>query len=488
MATFHNITPTALVSALEAATPQHLTDGLGLYLVTNGGEPRGFWRFEYKSPATGKRTKISLGEVVLKPVEKPGKKSTMEVCGVTPVQAREAHALMRAQIKAGTDPKALRDAERDAVRTAQETEDAARKESARRAAAGLPQAGTFRDWADRYHAYRVALGQNAPTYLREFSWTMEKHVFPFFGDTQIADVSSLDIAALDERTADVKHARVKARRFVRSVFNWAMLPKNGHAVRSNPVYEDADLFIGMESTPRASVVGDATMTAEGMEKAVQRLVRSIDGYTPPKRINTLKNAVWLQCLTFQRPGQIATAHKAHFDLDAGIWKVPAQFMKGRTSWKNSGKAQAHIVYLAPAAVRVLRAQFAAFPDSPYAFPGQGKAKRSHMCASSINRLIGVMGYAGVHTAHGFRAMGRTVGEEVLGLDEIVLEKILAHRAALVTKGEEGGNVVRLKARDGGMPRVYDRTNYLDARQMAAEMWADFIEGLRETAEPEQKAA
>jgi hypothetical protein len=84
-------------------------------------------------------------------------------------------------------------------------------------------------------------------------------------------------------------------------------------------------------------------------------------------------------------------------------------------------------------------------------------------------------------------MGRTVGAEVLGIDEIVLEKILAHRAALLTQGEQSGKVVRM-ARDGGMPGVYDRTQYLDARQMAAVMWADFIEGLRADPEPQQLAA
>lgn len=487
MATLHAITPTALVTALLSPAPVHLTDGLGLYLVTNGGARRGFWRYEYKSPTTGKRTKLSLGEVFLNPTTKPVAKVSETVGGVTLAAVRAEHARVRDQIKAGTDPKADRDSTREATRSEQEAADAARKEAARRAAAGLPQAGTFKDWADRYHAYRMTLGQNADSYLNEFRWTMEKHVHPFIGDKLIGDVTSMDIAALDERTADIKHARLKARRFVRSVFNWAMLPKNGHAVRSNPVYEDADLFIGLESTPRASVVTGDNMTAEDMEKAVQRLVRAIDGYTPPKRIDTLKNALWLQCLTFQRPGQIARAQKDQFDLDKGTWVAPPEILKGRTSWKNSGKAQSHLVYLAPAAVRMLREQFAAFPDSPYVFPGQGKARGSHMSPTSVNRLLHVIGYGGEHTAHGFRAMGRTVGAEVLGIDEIVLEKILAHRAALLTQGEQSGKVVRM-ARDGGMPGVYDRTQYLDARQMAAVMWADFIEGLRADPEPQQIAA
>ena len=72
-----------------------------------------------------------------------------------------------------------------------------------------------------------------------------------------------------------------------------------------------------------------------------------------------------------------------------------------------------------------------------------------------------MGYSKeVMTAHGFRAMGRTIMDEVLGERVDLIEHQLAHRV----KDPNG--------------RAYNRTAHLPAQREMMQRWADYLDGLR----------
>ena len=71
-----------------------------------------------------------------------------------------------------------------------------------------------------------------------------------------------------------------------------------------------------------------------------------------------------------------------------------------------------------------------------------------------------MSYKGKHTAHGFRAMARTVLEEHLGVDERYLEKQLAH---------EDENKTR---------RAYNRAEYWTERVALMQRWSDWLDEQR----------
>ncbi|MOA33453.1 putative prophage CPS-53 integrase [compost metagenome] len=64
------------------------------------------------------------------------------------------------------------------------------------------------------------------------------------------------------------------------------------------------------------------------------------------------------------------------------------------------------------------------------------------------------------SAHGFRATYRTLGEEELDIDPIVLELALGHKMP------------------GVLGDTYARAQLLDKRRAAAQQWADYLDQLK----------
>jgi integrase len=84
-----------------------------------------------------------------------------------------------------------------------------------------------------------------------------------------------------------------------------------------------------------------------------------------------------------------------------------------------------------------------------------------MSENTINVALRTMGYDGTTmTGHGFRAMARTVLDEVLGFRPDLIEHQLAHAV-----------------RDP-LGRAYNRTTHLAERKKMMQAWADYLEGLR----------
>lgn len=88
-----------------------------------------------------------------------------------------------------------------------------------------------------------------------------------------------------------------------------------------------------------------------------------------------------------------------------------------------------------------------------------------MSENTINAALRGMGYSKeIHTAHGFRAMARTILDEVLGERVDYIEHQLAH----TVKDPNG--------------RAYNRTAHLPARRKMMQCWADYLDKLRIGAE------
>ena len=68
------------------------------------------------------------------------------------------------------------------------------------------------------------------------------------------------------------------------------------------------------------------------------------------------------------------------------------------------------------------------------------------------------------TAHGFRAMARTMIAERLGIDPQVIEAQLAHAVA------------------DALGRAYNRTQFLEQRRDMMKKWADYLDTLRSGAQ------
>src|SRR5262249_49255143 len=120
----------------------------------------------------------------------------------------------------------------------------------------------------------------------------------------------------------------------------------------------------------------------------------------------------------------------------------------------------HIVPLARQAVEILRELHPLTGAGQYVFP----CARSTSRPMSNNAILAALRRMGIGkdemTGHGFRAMARTVLDEVLGVRPDFVEHQLSHAV-----------------RDP-LGRAYNRTTHLPERRLMMQRWADYLDQLR----------
>ena len=190
------------------------------------------------------------------------------------------------------------------------------------------------------------------------------------------------------------------------------------------------------------------------------LLRSIDAYTGQPMTRA---ALALSALLFQRPGNIRALEWAWIDLDRAMLTIPSQDMKRRLHQKMNGRP--HFVPLAPQALAILRELHPLTGHGRYCFPGLRTSERP-MSDMTINAALRRMGYAsGEMSAHGFRAMARTlIIERIHGIAPDVIEAQLAH------------------GKSGPLGAAYDRAEFMDQRRQMMTEWADYLDKLRQGAD------
>lgn len=190
-------------------------------------------------------------------------------------------------------------------------------------------------------------------------------------------------------------------------------------------------------------------------KRLGELLRACDGY---KGTHVVRAALGLMPMVLLRPGELRQARWDEFDLDAGVWTVPAARMKREKAGKLFGKP--HVVPLARQAVVLLRDLQALTGASPYVFRGERHHDRP-MSDAAVNAALRAMGFSADEvTGHGFRATARTMLAERLGVPEPVIEAQLAH-----------------SVRDS-LGRAYNRTEFQIERVAMMQKWADYLDQLR----------
>ncbi len=122
--------------------------------------------------------------------------------------------------------------------------------------------------------------------------------------------------------------------------------------------------------------------------------------------------------------------------------------------------EAHIVPLPHQAVEILTELQALTGASRYVFPS-GRTFARPMSNNAVNAALRRMGFdKDTMTGHGFRAMARTILDEVLQLNPYVIEAQLAHKVP------------------DPLGRAYNRTTHLSERRKMMQKWADYLDGLK----------
>jgi integrase len=395
------LTDTAIRNAKPRELPYKLGDSRGLYLLVTPSGGK-WWRFDYRFG--GKRKSLSMGtypDVALK-------------------EARGRRDSAREHLAQDADPSQVR--------------------KAQKAARADGDAGSFeavaRDWLAK-HAPRWA-----PGHASKIIGRLERDIFPWLGGWPVGKVAAPELLACLRRI-EARGAIETAHRALQNcgqVFRYAMA--TGRAER-DPAADLRGALAPVRETHYAAMTDP---------KAMGALLRAVDGYRGdlPTRC-----ALRLAPLTFVRPGELRKAEWAEFDLDRGEWNIAATRMKTR---------EPHLVPLSRQAVECLRELYPVTGGGRYVFPGVRSASRP-LSENTVNAALRRLGYAKTEmTGHGFRAMARTILDEVLGVRSDFIEHQLAHTV-----------------RDP-LGRAYNRTTHLPERRDMMQRWADYLDGLRNGAE------
>lgn len=277
-----------------------------------------------------------------------------------------------------------------------------------------------------------------PNYTAKVTAWLENDVFPYIGGRPVAELTAPEFLRVGRRIED-RGAIESAHRVLQNcgqVMRYAIA--TGRADR-NPV---ADLKGALAPTPEKHHA--AIVDPDG----IGALLRAIDGY---KGSHVTRCALQLAPLLFVRPGELRQAEWAEIDLEAAEWNIPASKMKMR---------QPHLVPLSQQAIAILEELQPLTSRSQYVFPG-GRSSKRPMSENALTAALRRMGYEqGTMTVHGFRAMARTILDEVLHYRPDYIEHQLAH----AVKDPNG--------------RAYNRTSHLPERRKMMQAWADYLDRRR----------
>ena len=381
--------------------PYFLRDGGGLWLVIDPADK------------TGKSKKWWKLKTVF--VKKENSFSLGEYPTVTLANAREARDKIRSQIAAGVDP---------AV---------ARKEEKAKAHGDYSFEVVARLWHD------ITAPGLSPSYAEDNIQRLVRYVFPYIGKRPMEEISFLEMEAvlrrIEKKSVETAH---RAKITCGSIFKYEM--RRNAKIRMNPV-EGQEL---QPSRPKH-------MAAPTDPKDVAPLLRMTDDYGGSFIVAC---ALRLAPLVFVRPGELRQAEWSAIDLDNAEWR----YLVSKTLTE-------HIVPLSIQAVKVLQELFPLTGVGRYVFPSSRTTSRP-MSDNTINAAMRRMGIDTKTelTGHGFRAMARTILDEVLGFRPELIEHQLAHAV-----------------RDP-LGRAYNRTKHLPERKAMMQAWADYLDKLKAGAE------
>lgn len=384
------------------------SDGGGLYLhIMAAGK---YWRMAYRFG--GKQKTLALGVYP----------------AVTLAQARRRRDEARIKLAESIDPSIVKQAEKAA-----------------RAVAGE---NTFEAVAREYHG--VKKGGWSEKYAIKWLRGLEKDIFPYVGSMQLVDITAplmLNALRKVERRGNRDAAHTLSQNSGQ-VFRYGI--QTGRCER-NPM---PDLQGALEPV----VVKHMPAVLEPLK--VGELLRAFDSYNGQP---ITKAALQLSALLFQRPANIRKMEWDWIDLESGMLTIPSASMKRTVVQKLNGRP--HFVPLAPQSMEILREIQPLTGYRTFVFPstrGEGRP----MSDMTINAALRRLGYSGDEmTAHGFRAMARTMMIERLpGIHADVIEAQLAH------------------GKSGPLGAAYDRAEFMDQRRRMMNEWADYLGRLKQGAE------
>lgn len=373
-----------------------LVDGFGLHLLVTPSGGK-LWRLQYRFE--GKQKLLSFGAYP----------------AITLADARQRREDAKKLLANGVDPGEM-------------------KKSIKQAKVALEENSfeiVAREWHSKFS------GQWSPGHAKTIMDRLTRDVFPWLGAKPVSEIRPVELLAVLRRVEGrgALETAHRIRTIAGQVLRYAVA--TGRAERDTA----ADL---RGALPPVQERHHAALTDP---KEVAELLRAIEGF---KGTFHVKCALKLAPMLFVRPGELRQMEWLEIDFEAEQWNIPAEKMKMK---------MAHIVPLCMQAVVILKDLHPLTGYGRYVFPCHRSPLRP-MTNNAVNAALRRMGYTSDEmTGHGFRAMARTILDEVLQVRPDFIEHQLAH----AVKDPNG--------------RAYNRTAHLIERKKMMQLWADYLDGL-----------
>ena len=392
------LTDAKVKAAKAMEKPVKLFDGDGLFLLVTpeGGK---CWRLKYRM--AGKEKILALGVYP----------------AVSLAVARKRRDAAREQVAQGVDPGQVRKDERAALEA--------------------QRANTFeklaREWLSRQGG---TLAEKTRNMILQ---RLVRDAFSQIGAVPVAELSARLILEQVLRPLEDRGVIETAHR-VRGVISQILR----YAVAIGMAERDVTVDLRGALPP----VSRRHMSAITEPAKVGELLRAIDGYDGSLIV---KCALRMLPLVATRPGELRLAEWSEIDFERAEWNIPAGRMKMR---------QPHLVPLPQQALPILVELRQLTGSGQYLFPSVRSTARP-ISDNTMNAALRRMGYGTDEmVSHGWRAVFRTLADEVLQERIDIVEAALAHQVK------------------DALGRSYNRTSFLKERRALAQRWADYLDGLK----------
>jgi len=378
--------------SVNPSKPYKLPDGKGLYLEV---KPSGVKAWRYRFRLSDKESVFAIGDYP----------------AITLVEARKKREEARDLVKQGINPAHNRQLEK--IKQGQD--------AATTFEAVALEWLALKDWEKITKDRRLDM--------------LQRIVFPSIGPLPIKQITPAHILDILQRTGkDRPTVAAEARRTMQGVFDLAICTLRADSDPVHPVRKS----LPMNKTQHKRALS---------HEEIGQLLRDIENYQGNFQTVAAFKLMWL---TLCRPSEAIEARWAEIDLDAAIWRIPAERMK---------KRKEHVMPLPAQAVQVLRSMHGVTGKHVHVFPHRDDRTKP-MTDAAMRQALRNLGWAGKYSPHATRTTGSTQLNE-MGYSSDWIEKQLAHVEI---------NAVR---------RTYNHADYLTDRAKMMQHWADFIGGLKE---------
>ena len=254
--------------------------------------------------------------------------------------------------------------------------------------------------------------------------TLKTYAFPYFGNQPVENIKPYQIYEALLNNISKKETIIRTKQRIKAVFDYAIFTER---CTYNPV----------ASVPK--ITKDAANHQPALPKEkLPEFFRKLEAYDSP----TVRLAIKFLIITFVRSGELRLGEWS--EIKGNEWHIPKEKMKMK---------RPHIVPLSNWALEILE-ELKSYSKNNLIIHG---ARKRPLSDNALSIALRRMGYKGIATPHGFRAMASTILNESGLFTPDAIERQLAH-------AEQN------KIRD-----AYNRGDYLEERHRMMQWYSDYIQ-------------